>query len=33
MLTASGRIRDSVMYSILDREWPDVRARLEERLG
>ncbi|HJU67922.1 MAG TPA: GNAT family protein [Gemmatimonadaceae bacterium] len=32
MVTASGRIRDSVMYSILSREWPDVRARLEEKL-
>jgi N-acetyltransferase len=33
MITASGRIRDSAMYSILDREWPEVRRRLEERLG
>ena len=33
MITASGRIRDSAMYSIIDREWPGVRARLEERLG
>ena len=32
MITATGRVRDSVMYSILDREWPDVRARLEARL-
>ena len=32
MITASGRVRDSVLYSILDREWPDVRERLEERL-
>jgi N-acetyltransferase len=32
MVTASGRLRDSVYYSILDREWPAVRARLEERL-
>ena len=31
--TASGRMRDSVYYSILDREWPAVRARLEEMLG
>jgi N-acetyltransferase len=27
-----GRTRNSAMYSILDSEWPDVRARLEERL-
>jgi N-acetyltransferase len=32
MLTHTGRIRDSVFFSILDREWPDVRARLEARL-
>lgn len=32
MITASGRIRDSAMYSILDREWPEVRERLEEKL-
>ena len=31
--TASGRMRDSVYYSILDREWPAVRARLEEMLA
>jgi N-acetyltransferase len=33
MITATGRVRDSVMYSILDREWPTVRGRLEERLS
>jgi N-acetyltransferase len=27
-----GRTRNSAMYSILASEWPDVRARLEERL-
>jgi N-acetyltransferase len=32
LITASGRIRDSAMYSILDREWPIVRESLEERL-
>ena len=32
MITASGRTRDSAMYSILDREWPEVRRRLEEKL-
>lgn len=29
MLTQGGRFRDSVYYSILDTEWPEVRARLE----
>lgn len=30
--TASGRMRDSVYFSILAEEWPEVRARLESRL-
>ncbi|HEV8338664.1 MAG TPA: GNAT family protein [bacterium] len=30
MVTATGRIRDSVYFSIVDREWPMVKARLEE---
>ena len=29
---ADGDIRDTAAYSVLDREWPDVRARLESRL-
>lgn len=33
MVLPDGRIRDSVFYSILDREWPDVKKRLEEKLG
>lgn len=32
ILTYSGRFRDSIYYSILDHEWPAVRARLEARL-
>jgi len=32
MITASGRSRDTVYYSILAEEWPDVRTRLESRL-
>lgn len=32
-LTWTGRIRDSVYFSILDTEWPDVKARLEGKLG
>jgi RimJ/RimL family protein N-acetyltransferase len=33
MLTESGRIRDTVYFSILDDEWPGVKARLEEQLA
>lgn len=33
MLTASGRVRDTVYYSILKSEWPGVSTGLEERLG
>lgn len=33
VLTWTGRIRDSVYFSILDDEWPAVKARLEERLA
>ena len=32
MITASGRIRHSAYYSIIDSEWPAVKARLEARL-
>lgn len=31
-LTWTGYIRDTVYFSILDREWSDVRCRLEQRL-
>ncbi len=33
MITASGRIRHSVYSSIIDSEWPAVRARLESKLN
>ena len=33
MITASGRIRHTVYFSILDSEWPDVKTRLESRLS
>jgi len=33
MLRPDGTIRDSVYYSIIDSEWPAVKARLEEKLG
>ena len=32
MLTEAGRVRDSVYYSILDDEWPALKARLDARL-
>jgi N-acetyltransferase len=32
VITWTGRIRDSVYFSILDAEWPAVRSRLEEKL-
>ena len=33
MITASGRIRHTVYYSIVDSEWPAVKARLESKLN
>jgi RimJ/RimL family protein N-acetyltransferase len=33
MLTWNGRQRDSVYFSILDSEWPHVKARLEQKMG
>jgi RimJ/RimL family protein N-acetyltransferase len=33
MITASGRIRHSAYYSIIDSEWPGVKARLETKLS
>ena len=33
MVTWDGRRRDSVYFSILDAEWPRIKARLEEKLG
>ena len=33
MITYTGRRRDSVYFSILVEEWPDVRRRLDERLN
>ena len=32
VITWTGRIRDSVYFSILDDEWPEVKATLEEKL-
>jgi RimJ/RimL family protein N-acetyltransferase len=33
MIRPDGYIRDTVMYSVTAEEWPDVRSRLEARLG
>jgi N-acetyltransferase len=33
MILPDGRYRDSVFYSILDREWPAVKIRLAELMG
>ena len=33
LITASGRVRDTVYFSIVDTEWPSVKARLQARLG
>ena len=30
---ADGRLDDTVLYSITDQEWPQVRAALEARFG
>lgn len=32
LILPSGRIRDSVVFSIVDREWPEVKARLQAKL-
>lgn len=32
MVTEGGRVRDTVYYSILATEWPDVQSRLESKL-
>jgi RimJ/RimL family protein N-acetyltransferase len=31
LITWTGRVRDTVYFSILDTEWPEIKARLEER--
>jgi RimJ/RimL family protein N-acetyltransferase len=33
MITATGRIRHTVYFSIVDSEWPAVKARLESLLN
>ncbi len=31
MVTATGRVRDSVYFSIVDTEWPEIKLKLEHR--
>jgi RimJ/RimL family protein N-acetyltransferase len=33
MITWSGRLRDSVYFSVLDSEWPSVKRDLEQKLS
>jgi RimJ/RimL family protein N-acetyltransferase len=33
MVTASGRLRHSVYFSVTQEEWPEVKAALEEKLA
>lgn len=33
LILPDGQIRSSVMYSVIDSEWPDVKRRLVKRLG
>jgi len=33
MVCWDGRLRDSVYFSVLDKEWPEVRSKLESRLS
>jgi len=33
LITWTGRVRDTVYFSILDSEWPGVKARLKERIS
>ena len=32
MITSTGRIRHTVYFSVIDSEWPDVKARLQDKL-
>jgi N-acetyltransferase len=33
MITYTGRLRDTVYFSILDKEWPEVKAKLESNMA
>ena len=32
LILPSGRVRDSVVFSIVDDEWPEAKERIEKRL-
>ena len=32
-ITWTGRVRDTAQFAVLDEDWPEVRARLDERLA
>jgi RimJ/RimL family protein N-acetyltransferase len=32
-ITHTGRVRDTVMFAVTDRDWPAVRERLDRRLA
>jgi len=33
MITGTGRVRDTIYFSIIDSEWPEVKTALEQRLA
>lgn len=33
MVTKDGRVRDSVVYSVTDLDWPDVKPRIQQRVA
>jgi N-acetyltransferase len=33
MITSSGRVRHTVYFSVIDSEWPEIKAGLERRMG
>lgn len=33
IILPDGHVRDTVIFSVIDEEWPEVKARLEQRLG
>jgi RimJ/RimL family protein N-acetyltransferase len=33
MIMRDGRVRDSVLYSVIRSEWPQVRSALEEKIA
>ena len=33
MITSTGRLRYSVYFSVINSEWPEIKSRLEQKLG